>query len=484
MGKFYNKILIYTGIIFYFSLYVKVDILKPDLKNSSEKDNLVFFAIDSVAGKVDLSRRLDFYYHDSLAFGHPVVIAGKNTKLVLNSPTLLFQSDIKQTPFLIYPEEKIRIRYSGSDSLQLYITGNVQRTNELNFFRALVQKTGNIYYAFQVMPYHKKVNTLVEIELLEKEISRLKIARLNFLENYEKRFFISKDFSKIAIGSIKSTALKDSILLYNNNRELLKNQNLYENFITEKMTSIKFVDFIPFQINLSMYKTLVSLATDGTANAAINSINDFTKRFNYISQNFIGATKDFLLANLICEAYTKNLTFSKSYLMKFNLLCKDEGYKKIVSERLKEKNSYVYAGKINKVLYTDGKTVEDLESVFSKNKGKLILIDFWASWCSPCRGEMPYFHKLKWEYENDDIVFVSVSSDAKISDWLKANQEESLNEKNSFLLLNFDKSSFVKKYVINSIPRYMLIGKDGKMISQDAPRPSDPKLKVLINSNL
>ena len=55
---------------------------------------------------------------------------------------------------------------------------------------------------------------------------------------------------------------------------------------------------------------------------------------------------------------------------------------------------------------------------------------------------------------------------------------------NSFLLLNFDRSLFAKQYNIYTIPRYILINKVGELINDDTPRPSDPKLKELIDKNL
>ncbi len=133
------------------------------------------------------------------------------------------------------------------------------------------------------------------------------------------------------------------------------------------------------------------------------------------------------------------------------------------------------------LLSADGKTVQDLSAVISTYKGKIVLLDFWASWCNPCREEMPYTNILKKEYAGKTIVFITISTDSNISDWQKANKEESLGNENSFLFLNADQASFVKHYNINSIPRYLLLGKDGKVISDDAPRPSDPKLKIFFN---
>lgn len=453
-------------------------------KTNVPTDNFVVFLKDSTATGEYNKKRLDFYYHDSLAFGHPVILIGKSTNLILHRPTLLFEASAKQTPFLILPGEKINVKYTGSDSVQLYIQGNQQRTNELNFFRKLVQKTGNIYYAWTPMPYHKKVSTLNSIYSLEKEISTVKDNRLQFLTSYTRQFPVSGNFIKIAINTIKSTALDDSLLLYFSNRELLNRQNLYNKVLSEKLTTIKNIGFVPYQIYYNTCATLVSINTSNSTNPAISSINDFVKRFEFVEKNFAGITRDFLISNTIYRAYTNNVAISKEYLSKFNSLCTDRNYKKIIAEKLNEKNTYVFVKGSNNLLLADGKIIQDLQSVISKYNGKIVLLDFWASWCSPCREEMPYSDILKKMYKGKNIVFVNISSDTKIADWLKANKEESLDNENSYLLLNFDKSPYVKLYNINSIPRYILIGKNGKIINDDAPRPSDPKLAELIDKNL
>jgi thiol-disulfide isomerase/thioredoxin len=136
------------------------------------------------------------------------------------------------------------------------------------------------------------------------------------------------------------------------------------------------------------------------------------------------------------------------------------------------------------LLLVDCKTIKDMQTVIAQYKKKLILLDFWASWCSPCRVEMPYLDRLKKNFKDKNIVFVCISTDKQTNDWLKASKEESLVNNNDFLFLNFHSSQFAQLYKINTIPRYILIDAKGKIINDDTPRPSDPKLKELINRNL
>lgn len=116
-------------------------------------------------------------------------------------------------------------------------------------------------------------------------------------------------------------------------------------------------------------------------------------------------------------------------------------------------------------------------------KGKYVYVDVWATWCGPCKREIPALKKLEEKYHDKDIVFVSMSVDA-LKDkekWQKMVQEKELKGVQIFAE-NSWKSTFVEKYEIKGIPRFILIDKDGKILDADAPRPSSPKIEEFFNS--
>lgn len=126
---------------------------------------------------------------------------------------------------------------------------------------------------------------------------------------------------------------------------------------------------------------------------------------------------------------------------------------------------------------TDGENIslDDL-------KGKYIYVDVWATWCGPCKQEIPFLKELNAEFQNKNINFVGLSID-KIEDkekWLKMVTDENLTG----IQIMADKdwnSDFVTAYNITGIPRFILIDKEGNILDADAPRPSDPKLKEVLN---
>ncbi|NQW36720.1 MAG: TlpA family protein disulfide reductase [Flavobacteriales bacterium] len=115
-------------------------------------------------------------------------------------------------------------------------------------------------------------------------------------------------------------------------------------------------------------------------------------------------------------------------------------------------------------------------------KGKFVYIDVWATWCGPCKIEIPFLKKIEKEYHAKNIAFVSVSVDTdKAHDtWKKMIKEEKLGGIQLFSDKNWN-SKFVTDYMIKGIPRFILIDPDGNIVSSNAPRPSSPDLKKLLS---
>jgi len=112
-------------------------------------------------------------------------------------------------------------------------------------------------------------------------------------------------------------------------------------------------------------------------------------------------------------------------------------------------------------------------------KGKIVLIDVWATWCGPCREQMPHLLKLEEELSDSGIVFLGVSLDkaADREKWLRMIGEKGLK---GVQLIADGWSQITKDYEIKGIPRFIVVGKDGKLVARQAPAPSDPALKQML----
>tara|TARA_A100000171_G_C2137717_1_gene151729 strand:- start:146 stop:1645 length:1500 start_codon:yes stop_codon:yes gene_type:complete len=132
------------------------------------------------------------------------------------------------------------------------------------------------------------------------------------------------------------------------------------------------------------------------------------------------------------------------------------------------------------LLKADGSVIR-FQDILIENKGKVIYIDYWASWCAPCIEAMPYAEALRNEYANENIIFVYLSSDNDQSAWKKAAERYGLsNLENSYLSLNHKNSDWVQSLKIQTIPRYLIIDTNGKLVEADAPGPKDPSIKTML----
>jgi len=118
-------------------------------------------------------------------------------------------------------------------------------------------------------------------------------------------------------------------------------------------------------------------------------------------------------------------------------------------------------------------------------KGKYVYIDVWATWCGPCRAEIPALKKVEEKYHGKNIEFVSISVDVDKDHekWKNFVNEKQLGGVQLFADKNWN-SDFMKSFGVISIPRFILIDPNGTIIKSDATRPSDPELQKVLDSLL
>lgn len=168
-----------------------------------------------------------------------------------------------------------------------------------------------------------------------------------------------------------------------------------------------------------------------------------------------------------------------NYTEKFFKTIENKNYKDIFKSEFQLKDSDSY--KLE--LHDNTKKVHYLEDIVKDNSGKVIFLNFWASWCGPCLKSMPALNKLKKEFNS--VVFIDLSTEDKFDEWVSSKAYSVMNKvPHNYIIINPYLSNFLKENHVDFIPRYMLIDKNGHLVHDDIQDISGDEIKKLLNRYL
>lgn len=247
----------------------------------------------------------------------------------------------------------------------------------------------------------------------------------------------------------------------------------------------------PYSRKLMLEKVAALAGANTSTSQASNRPNvrrhDYGYAFDQLPTDWPDSVRKY--AQFICIEMMVDLEASyrdvQERFSKFKTMYPEDRFTRILENRYlmdMEKYSNLKEGL---QLMTAGRKPLTLDSLLKEQKGRLVYVDFWASWCVPCREAMPASHQLAKDYRSRDIVFVYVSTDARFDAWAKASQEEHLDRiEHNYLIVNRKSSDFLRQVKLTSIPRYLLYNKAGQLVHQHAPGPKGQDIRDLLDKYL
>ena len=352
------------------------------------------------------------------------------------------------------------LNFSGS----LYFRGSLGGINSYLKEQEVAVFFDKDYYALSESAFVEKMKELIDekiklleaknfdasFTLLEKERIRYSIAgRVSHYPISQKRIFPEKKYQAGAIFT-------DFLASFSLNNEDLFGTKDYRSFL---------LDYVYFQGSCNHGKK--SDFSDEIADFVLSSITN-------------PAIKNFLLTEIVYRyIWENNGLHGADYLLSvFRKECSD-----------KNKIAYMEEVISNWEKLLPGKPAPDFSVVghegnictLSDFKDSYLYITVWATWCVPCKSELPYLDVLQEEYKGKNIKFISIVID-------KTDKAEKQRDLQRIIRARVEKSTFIdmmnefsENYMIISVPRFILIGPHGEIINSNAPRPSG-QIKQLLDT--
>ena len=451
----------------------------------------------------DLQNVVSVTNSPSMAFVQDVTSASNRKKEVIDSLNNALQKDKAQQYWSKMTQEVTNLRQTTNE-IDNYVTAAFSNVDSLNVLISLYApnnkvKGGNVDYfvtkANQLLKtldnnYRPFANYLENKSLYyDYKINRLpdNSDYYALLDNYIYQTEWRQDEASKVLAPLASAA---KALV--SERDSLSYLNLFD----KKSTKAAWIEHVlaafptsaretamyteaAYKLNMTEQKSVGANVVSGAQQLVKNVVNKYQTEYNQTDaaisnqiKQAISDNKDDIATLMFLDQFPKeqNAALHESVI---NALYKKYPNHPIVKERYTIMNSP--AGKTGIGAMAPELAFPDPDGNIRKLsdlRGKVVLIDFWASWCGPCRRESPNVRNVYQKYHDKGFEVFSVSLDRDANSWKKAIKDDQLVWPNHVSDLKYWSSEAAAIYGVRSIPAMFLLDREGRIVAKDLRGPA------------